>query len=259
MRRDFLIFVLSVCAIVAGGCACGRRERDIIFQESTINALMAGVYDGEITCGELRRRGDIGLGTFEALDGEMVAIEGIIYQVTADGTVRVARDDVRVPFAEVTYFTPDITTVTGAPMDLSHLPQYLDSLIPSTNIFYAVRIDGTFSRVRTRSVPRQAKPYPPLDEAVKDQREFEYGTIEGTLVGFRYPVYARGINIPGYHFHLISSDRKAGGHLLDCRIEKGKVAVDCTSRLFLSLPREVDFYGADLSRDRSERGGGAER
>ena len=53
-----------------------EREPHVIFQTSTIDALLDGAYDGEVTFGQLRDHGDFGLGTFEACDGEMIAVEG---------------------------------------------------------------------------------------------------------------------------------------------------------------------------------------
>jgi acetolactate decarboxylase len=136
-------------------------------------------------------------------------------------------------------------------MGLKELEDHLDTLIPTRNMLYAVMVAGTFGRVRVRSVPRQAKPYPPLAEAVKAQREFEFNSVRGTVVGFRYPCYAAGINMPGYHFHFLTQDRSAGGHLLDCRLEKGTLMIDVTPRLLIVLPRGSGFSSADMEGDRS--------
>src|SRR5207249_10961718 len=92
--------------ILAGLLSAGCARRDTLVQYSTINALLTGVYDGDMTFGELRRHGDFGLGTFNALDGEMIALDGRYYQITADGAVKPVRDDVRTPFAVVTHFYP---------------------------------------------------------------------------------------------------------------------------------------------------------
>src|SRR5438552_12381617 len=101
MKRALLAFVLVV--------GCSRGPRDTFVQYSTINALLAGAYDGDMTFGELRRHGDFGLGTFNALDGEMIALDGGYYQITADGAVRPVRDDMRTPFAVVTQFQPSMS------------------------------------------------------------------------------------------------------------------------------------------------------
>jgi hypothetical protein len=49
--------------------------QETLTQVSTIGALINRVYDGVISYGELKKYGDFGIGTFEGLDGEMVALE----------------------------------------------------------------------------------------------------------------------------------------------------------------------------------------
>lgn len=229
-----------------------RRLLDTVFQVSTINALLQGVYDGEITCGDLKRQGDFGIGTFEGLDGEMVVLDNDIFQVKGDGTVISPENGVKSPFASVTFFEAD-TRQTVKDIDSSDsLQKLLDQTITNKNLIYGVRLDGSFKYVRTRSVPAQAKPYPPLAEVTKNQPTFEFSNIDGTLVGFWCPQFIQGINVPGYHLHFISKDRKHGGHLLDCKIADGLVQVDSSGDFHMMLPRGDEFGRAELSADRSE-------
>jgi acetolactate decarboxylase len=220
-----------------------------VYQVSTIGALAQGVYGGEITCGELREHGDFGIGTFDRLDGEMILADGAIYQARADGSVRTPDDLVRVPFAAVTFFTPDRTSILSRNLDLEGLERALDGLLPTENIFYAVKVEGNFQYVKTRSVPAQDKPYRPLTEAVKEQRTCEFNNTEGVLVGLRCPAYMKEINVPAYHFHFITRDRRAGGHMLECRVEGAQVAIDEASEFHMVLPRGNEFYRAQLGAD----------
>jgi acetolactate decarboxylase len=100
-------------------------------------------------------------------------------------------------------------------------------------------VDGRFEYVRTRSVPRQRIPYPPLAEVVKDQPVFELSAVRGSLVGFRFPDYAQGLNVAGYHFHFITADRSAGGHVHECRLNGGELRVDREADLRVELPSGV--------------------
>jgi acetolactate decarboxylase len=220
-----------------------------IFQLSTITALLEGVYDGDHTYGELRAHGDFGLGTFNALDGEMIAFDGEFYQIRSDGVARPVRDDQKTPFATVLFFRPTIHQEVEEAMDFAQLKEYLDRVVGSPNLFFAVRIDGSFAHVTTRSVPRQEKPYPHLAEVAHDQPTFELVDVEGTVVGFRFPDYAQGMNFPGYHVHFITKDRAAGGHVLDLHLRRGRVAIDPTSDFHLALPDDKAFMQADLSGD----------
>lgn len=223
-----------------------NHEHHVLFQTSTISALLVGVYDGELTFKELRRHGDFGLGTFNHLDGEMVALEGRFYQVKTDGVAYPVSDTMRTPFADVTFFKPDRTTGSSQAMDLPQLQRYLDSLVESRNVACGFRIDGAFDFVKTRSVPAQIKPYPPLVEAAKHQATFEFHNVKGTLVGFRTPTYMAGVNVPGYHFHFLTQDRKHGGHVFDCRPKKITVALEALPQFLMELPPTEAFRDADL-------------
>ena len=174
---------------------------------------MSGLYDGDATISEVTRHGDFGIGTFDALDGEMVVIDGEFYQITSDGASSRPRLQTT-PFAAVTFFEPDLLLVGGT-VDYARLQEYVAGRLPTQNVFYAVRIEGTFDMIKVRSVPKQHKPYPPLTDVVKNQPVFTLHNVKGTLVGFICPGYAKGVNVPGWHLHFISEDRKSGGHLLD--------------------------------------------
>lgn len=242
-----LIYVFILLSLLSG-CVKTEKDRDVLFQISTINALLEGIYDGEITFKELKQHGDIGLGTFNALDGEMLMLDGYIYQVKADGKVYPAEDSMKTPFSAVTFYEEDKTLTLDSTLDYKSLEKFLDKTLPTENIIYAIKIEGAFKYVRTRSVPAQEKPYPLLSEIVKNQPEFEFHNIKGTLVGFRLPNYLSGINVPRYHLHFITEDKKGGGHLLECETGRIKIGIDFTEKLSLSLPEIKEFYDADLDK-----------
>jgi len=216
-----------------------ERAHHTLLQTSTIEGLLEGNYDGDVTFDELAKSGDFGLGTLDALDGEMVALDGAFYQVRADGRAYPVGGRTRTPFAVVTFFEPGPPQELEGPLDLAGLCSVVDGLIGETDGCCAVRVDGSFERVRTRSVPRQRRPYPPLAEVVEGQPTFELAGVGGSLVGFRFPDYARGLNVPGYHFHFITEDRAAGGHVLALRLVGGELRVDREADLRLELPPEV--------------------
>ncbi len=245
IKIKYLFFILIFCGLYIG-CAKKENDPDVLFQTSTINALLEGIYDGAFTLKELKQHGNLGLGTFNSLDGEMLMLQGVIYQVKADGKVYKIADSIKTPFSVVTFFEEDKTISLDTTLDYKSLEKFLDKNLPTKNIIYAIRIEGLFKYVLTRSVPAQEKPYLPLAEVVKTQPEFEFHNVKGTLVGFKFPEYLNGINVPGYHLHFITEDKKGGGHLLECETEKIKIAIDFTERLFVSLPETKEFYDADL-------------
>jgi acetolactate decarboxylase len=164
--RRPLVLALCLALCLAAGVLHAAGPR-LLFQTSTLQALMAGVYDGDLTFQELARQGDFGLGTFDALDGEMIALDGVFYQIRADGRVYPVAGAMKTPFAEVTFFKSARTHLIEMPVNYQQLLDYITRLLPSPNLPYAIRIDGFFPYVKTRSIPRQQKPYPPLAAAVK--------------------------------------------------------------------------------------------
>jgi len=227
-------------------------QQDTLTQISTIDALLNGLYDGEITMKQLVQDGDTGIGTFNALDGEMIMLDSTIYQVTADGTVRIPDEKTTTPFAAVTFFDSDLSQKFESGTSYNTFETRLDSLLPTLNLFYAIKLKGVFKQVKTRSVPKQKKPYPPLNEVAKNQPTFDFKNVEGTMVGFRCPTYVKGINVPGYHLHFLTKDKSAGGHVLDFVIENAIAQIDYTSQFLLTLPSERAFFNTDLTVDKSK-------
>jgi acetolactate decarboxylase len=211
-----------------------------LYQTSLMSALMAGIYEGETTYGEIREHGDFGLGTFNDLDGEMVGFDGTFYQLRADGSARPVTANQKTPFAVVTFFRPEQELDVEQPMTKSDLLAMVEKATDA-NLFSAVRVDGRFDDVRTRTVQRQARPFPPLTEAAKHQAEKVFTNVEGTLAGFRTPPYAQGLGVAGFHLHFLQQDKQAGGHALDYRLRAGKVQICTVHILQVELPTSAEF------------------
>jgi acetolactate decarboxylase len=223
-----------------------------LYQTSTIDALLDGNYERGVSFAELATYEDFGLGTFDALDGEMIGLDGTFYRVRADGRAYEVDKRMKTPFAVVTFFEPKKVRPLTDPMDYSDLCAYVDEVALDGATCHALRVDGYFRYVKTRSVPRQHKPYPPLIEAVKHHPTFKFREVGGSLVGFRFPDYVQGINVSGYHFHFITEDRDAGGHLLECQIVRGELRVNHESDLRLELPVGIAGAMPDPSASKKE-------
>ena len=219
-----------------------------LFQVSTTGALVQGVYKGAVTIGELKNHGDFGLGTFEGLDGEMVAVDGHFYQVHADGRIKESPDTALTPFAIVVAFRPKQHTAIPAFSSFAALTTTLDKLRRSNNLFYAVRLDGLFDKIHTRA-PYQCAEALPLVEATANQAEFHMNYATGTIVGFWSPSYVRSINVTGWHLHFLTDDRKGGGHLLNCSAQALEVKMEELDDLRLAIPETTQFLTADLTLD----------
>lgn len=225
-----------------------ERAPHVLFQASTIGALLEGAFDGDLSFAELAEHGDLGLGTLNHLDGEMIALDGEFFRADVDGNIDAVPPEERTPFAVVTRFEPTVEEQLPAEQR-SHeeLLVQLDRLVPAAASSCAVRLDGRFDLVRARSVPRQNPPYRPLTEVVADQHVFELVDVEGTMLGFRFPTYVEGIEVPGYHLHFISADRSRGGHVLDSRSGELWVGIDPSDNLHIELPPRVELADPDLA------------
>lgn len=235
MRKTLIVGFALLLVGMAHVASFAQADAGTIHQISTIVALQQGMLDGTTTFGELKKLGDFGVGTVNGLDGEMIALDGKFYRIGSDGKVSEIADSVKTPWAVVYFFKPDKKSRLPAADGVGALHEALDRMLPDKNLIYTIRIDGVFKYLKVRSVPKQVKPYPSLAEVIKKQSVFELRDVQGTMVGTRFPRYMKGINVPGYHFHFITADRNAGGHLLDCRAENLTVELSSIRRFDLTL------------------------
>ncbi|MCQ8893491.1 MAG: acetolactate decarboxylase [Methanolinea sp.] len=242
MRDRTFVLLCVFCGVVVGAAGTWfafpggeRADPDILFQVSTIGTLMEGGFGGVTPFGEITKHGDFGIGTFDHLDGEMVALDGKYFQVTSDGAVRAVRDEMTAPFATVTFFETDMTISLARADNFTDFCRQAEVFLPSKDQIYAVKIRGEFPSVRARSVPPQEEPYPRLVDAVRNQSVFVFEKTRGTVVGFWFPGAFEGLNVPGFHLHYITDDRKAGGHVLDFSLENATIEIDITPRFLVTL------------------------
>ena len=226
--------------------SCRQPQPGELYQLSLMNALLEGVYDGEVTYGALRQHGDFGLGTFNALDGEIVGFDGKFYQLRSDGSAHPVDPQQKTPFAVVTFFKPTLTRQITEHITKTDL-QHLIEVLTENNLFQAIRIDGQFESITTRTVSRQKKPYPKLSEAAAQQQTFVLYNVGGTLAGFRSPAYAQGIGVAGFHLHFLREDRQGGGHALDYVLAAGQLQIATQHDLHVELPQSAEFESAKLN------------
>ncbi len=236
----------------AGGKTPGvvnQSARHGIFQTSLMSALLDGVYDGEMSVAQLLEHGDFGLGTFNALDGEMVVLDGVCYQLHDGGRARIADAKALTPFAVVTRFVPMHRVVLPADSSREQVAAIIGETISSENYLYAIRVTGEFAWVSTRTAARQQQPYPPLREATRNEPVIRFDDVQGIVAGFRTPLYELGIGVPGGHVHFIDNAREQGGHVLDYLCRRGTLEICLGSDLHLSLPLSDAFGRANLAPD----------
>ena len=245
---------------IEAGMRHGQRERielddtmnktraGALYMCAPVNALIEGIYEQKLPISGILAHGDFGLGTFDNLDGEMIILDGDVYRITGDGHVMLVDAGEKTPFACVTFYRPLSHDDLEGEIGYNGFLDWLQRLLPSPNLCYAIRVEGLFSNVRVRSVPRQES-YRPLVEVTKDQPVFEFHDIDGTLAGFYTPSFMGSVNVPGLHLHFLSRDRAHGGHLLECSPRDVRAGVQFLTSIEVSLPMSFDFLTCDFLRD----------
>lgn len=225
-----------------------------LVQVSTVNALMAGSYDGVAEIKQLLQFGNFGIGTVDAIDGELILYNGVPYVAKSDGTVVIAPNTETVPFASVYRIDRGnlISERFTGPITRDEFLRRVDRLAANPSLFYAVLFEGNFVSVDARSERKQEKPYRSLAETMKDAEvRFHYTDRSGVLIGFRSPGFVGGLNVPGCHLHFISSDRTLGGHAVDFVLASGRISVQPIPNFTVCLPEMLSVAPEELSRDRS--------
>jgi acetolactate decarboxylase len=247
--------ILVAALLLAAGCRTTYitqvQDRDTVHQLAPFLYILSGNYDGVTTVAQFKAAGTLGIGTFDGLDGEAVLLDGTLYQVKGDGSVGVPDEACRMPFGACTLFDSDLRRTMRRIGSYEIFSKTLEGDFADKQLFYAVRAEGLFTSIRVRSCDRQGKPYRPLAEATKQQHEYAYEKVRGTLVGFWTPPFVHGsVGVPGFHLHFLSDDRTQGGHVLDFRADALSIALDPTPRLTIdfSTPVAVPLVEADIDR-----------
>lgn len=248
--------LLAVSAVSAQNSLFLNNNDDSMYQVSLMQAFMHGEYDGVITVGDFKKHGDIGLGTFEGVNGEMIVLDGVVYQAAADGSINVMPDNETIPFATITKFDEDakITNVTAKNFD--DLTGQLNKTIEKygTNNMYVIKIKGDFSNITVRSVVKQEKPYKEFtDVAAVDQKVFNCTDQTGTLVAVYFPEYMNELNMHGWHLHFLSDDKTKGGHVLGFNNLKGSGQIDEIHEFNMILPTDDSFANMNFTEDMSKK------
>lgn len=258
-----IIFALVIMGLLAVSAANAQNSLilnnngdDSMYQVSLMQAFMHGEYDGVITVGDLKKHGDIGLGTFEGVNGEMIILDGVVYQAAADGSINVMNDNEKIPFATITKFDEDgkIDNINAG--NFNDLTSQLNKEIEKygTNNMYVIKIKGDFSNITVRSVEKQEKPYKEFtDVAAVDQKVFNHTDQTGTLVAVYFPEYMNELNMHGWHLHFLSDDKTKGGHVLGFNGLKGSGQIDEIHEFNMILPTDDSFKTMNFSENMTSK------
>jgi acetolactate decarboxylase len=215
--------------------------------------LIGGLYDGYYPYKSLKQHGNFGLGAPDKLDGELVIFNGKAYQTQHTGKTFVVEDKQLTSFAMVNFFKADKKFTPGYAMNKTELFHYLDSILTNVNGLYAIHINGQFSYIKTRAFPPvKEHDHTPLAAMLPLQHFFEFNNAQGDLIGYRLPSFMDNTNISGYHFHFLSTQKTAGGHIIDLKAENITIEIDQLNSYEIQVPATSDFEQFDFKKTKGD-------
>lgn len=239
-------FLILFFAFLVMGCSSLHSDKPVkksgtdnhgqtFFQYNIWGAFVNRVFDGSMTVKQLKTKGDIGLGSFDMLDGELVMLDGITYRIREDGSVSVGDNSDEIVYADATFFKQDNQYEMNEEANFEGLRKVLNSQLPSPNNFYAFKITGEFESIKLGGLHKQKAPFEKgLDYLIPNRPVFTGKKIKGTMIGFYCPTFIGDINAAGFHFHFISDDKKLGGHVMELEIK-------ATNALKISRQKLVNY------------------
>jgi acetolactate decarboxylase len=221
-----------------------------IYQIGILPAFLNGIYEGDISFEYIQTVSNFGLGTVNGLKGELVALDGVFYQIDEFGKASLVNPKNSTPFALVSQFDVYKTLPLENIQSLNNLKQTLLNFMETQNIFYMFRIDGIFTDMHIRSENCKYTTHQSLGELLPAiQKKQTLKKTEGTLVGSFCPSYSKSLTIENFHFHYINQERTLGGHVFDLDLEKAKVQMQKSHELMVHAFQTTDFYQCDLEVD----------
>jgi acetolactate decarboxylase len=248
----FIVLMITGCSEKAAETSAGAssgEKNDNFYHYSIWAALVNKVYDGKLTVKEARTKGDIGLGTYNGADGELVMIDGVMYHVPSSGEVKMATDDMEIPYINATFFDKDLSFDVQERINYDSLRKLIQKQFPSRNFFYAFKIHAELDTLKLGSLYKQEMPYQEgLDSLMPKRPTFQAKNVSGTMVGFFCPDFMGDINVAGFHLHFVSDDKKTGGHVMEFMGKNFKVEMDKISSYNFVLPETTAFDTVNLEK-----------
>jgi acetolactate decarboxylase len=241
------LLAILVCVATIPGYGQVSGPKGTMVQVSTLTGLARGLFYPVTTVGWMKQNGNIGLGAFEGMDGELLIFDGKAYNAMYSGKVVAVEDNSPIVYGAIAQLSVDQTESLQNIASYTQLQKSLEQFLPNKNIFYVFKVQATFNYLKVRSTPKQQPPYTGLANVIKNQSIFEFKDIKGTLIGFWCPAYIQGVYAPGFHLHFISEDRQKGGHVLEANVADLTAQIGYLTQMYLVLPDNEATRKKDLS------------
>lgn len=233
-----------------------RSQDKRIWHYSMIDAMRRGIYEGAHTVKELKVHGDFGLGTFNHLNGELVALDGIIYRIPPSGKVEVAAENLKSPFTSLTFFNADEVKTLSFTGSFEELQDKVQTMLTTQNLPYAIKIEGTWAEITVGGAdPVSPEDATELATLMKVRPQYKAKNIKGTMVGYFTPSLLSNVDLSPFHFHFISDDRKFAGHLMSGNLVNAEIKIYLNEKSGYDIEllrenkrfRQLKFQGKEAS------------
>ncbi|MGB5392664.1 MAG: acetolactate decarboxylase [Lutimonas sp.] len=228
----------------------GQYRSDVFYHYSIWWAFVNKVFEGDITAGELKAKGDLALGSYNLLDGELIMLDGILYQAKENGEVVHPNDSIKIAYANAAFFDQDgIFNILKAD-NYDCLRDSIHAQLPSKNYFYAFKIKGDFIKMTCGGLHKQEAPFEKgLDVLIPARPVFERKNFKGTMVGFYCPEFIGNINVSGFHLHFVSDDGKFAGHVMEFEAENLTIEFDEMTEYQFVLPHTEAYENVGFDKE----------
>lgn len=238
-----IILKLSVLLLMSNSFAASSAATGVsipstsLYQLGNASALFSGLVEGNQNLKSLMTKGNFGLGTFNDIDGELVAVDGKFFKIGQKGVTTPVESNWKSPFVELVKFKNSNTVNITNAASYDKLKQQLATQIDNKNIPYAIKISGTFDFIKLRSrSPRKSTDNSNIVEEI-----YTANDIKGTLVGYWFPDYLLSLTVPAFHFHFIADDHKLSGHVLEVKSTNVRVAMNKISQIEMAFPQSTAY------------------
>nr|WP_255306741.1 acetolactate decarboxylase [Listeria monocytogenes] len=100
-------------------------------------ALVGGLFSGTTSFKELLQHGDLGIGTLDQFDGELIILDGEAFQIRSDGQAYKVKPEDTTPYASTTFFDADTSFSVSEPTSKQAVAEKIAELVQGPNVFYA--------------------------------------------------------------------------------------------------------------------------
>ncbi len=237
-----------------------EREHHVLFQASTIGALLEGAYEGDLSFAELAEHGDLGLGTLNRLDGEMIALDGEFFRADVEGRVHPVAPAERTPFAVVTRFEPEVDVRLEGPLEprgaagADRLSWSRPAPPPARSASTAASSWSAPARCRPSARPTGRWP-----RSSPNSTSSSSPTSRGRCSASASPPGSRGSRSPATTCTSSAPTAAAAATSSARALAAARLRIDPSDDLHVELPPAVDLADPDLAaathaRDRQRRG-----